>query len=438
MAKEKKEEEALRLSPKRALLVGAYGNRLSQEKGREQLHELSLLVETYGARPVGEELCLLRTFDASTFVSSGKLNDLKLRAAETAAELIIFDDEMSPAQQRNLEKAFGLPVMDRTEVILEVFAARAQTKEARLQIELARTRYQAPRLKRLWTHLSRQAATAGGGAYLKGEGEKQIEIDRRLLKKRIERLQEEIEEVRHSRATQRQGRGRGGVPVFALVGYTNAGKSTLLNALTQADVLVENKLFATLDTTTRRMTLKNGQEILLIDTVGFIRKLPHLLVAAFRSTLEESLYADFLLHVVDASHPMALEQAQTTLEVLKDLGTADKPLITLLNKSDAAPHSEMAQRLRISYPKTVPLSALKKEGFEELEELMIAELSKRRLLLKLRVPQSEYGLVAEAMRQGHILKQEYEENDVELLVELPAHVAGRLKRFVVEEESDES
>lgn len=421
----------------KALLVGAYGNRMTREIGQEQLDELNALVRTYGAEVVEMQVCLLRNFDASTFIGSGKLEELRDRALTLGVDLVIFDDEISPAQQRNLEKAFGVRVMDRTEVIIEVFAQRAHTKEARLQIDLARTKYEAPRLKRLWTHLSRQAGTggggAGGGAYLKGEGEKQIEIDRRLLKKRIEDLQKELKEVQEYRETQRSGRLRSGMPIFAIVGYTNAGKSTLLNALTDAGVFVEDKLFATLDTTTRRLLLRNGQEILLIDTVGFIRKLPHLLVAAFRSTLEESLQADILIHLVDASHPMALEQAKTTHEVLKELNAADRPILTVLNKMDRAQDKALAERLHLTYPKTVQISALTRQGFDKLEDLLIDELAHQRKRLTLIVPQSEYGVVAEVMRQGHILRQDYEDNDVRLLVELPVSAVGRLTRYIPKE-----
>lgn len=421
----------------RALLVGAYGNRVTREIGQEQLDELNALVRTYGAEVVEMQVCLLRKFDASTFIGSGKLEELRGLAVTLSVDLVIFDDEISPAQQRNLEKAFGVRVMDRTEVILEVFAQRAHTKEARLQIELARTKYEAPRLKRLWTHLSRQAGTgsggAGGGAYLKGEGEKQIEIDRRLLKRRIEDLQKELKEVQEYRETQRSGRLRSGVPIFAIIGYTNAGKSTLLNALTDAGVFVEDKLFATLDTTTRRLLLRNGQEILLIDTVGWIRKLPHLLVAAFRSTLEESLQADILIHLVDASHPMALEQAKTTHEVLKELKAVDRPILTVLNKMDRVEDMELAERLRLTYPKTVQISALTRQGFDKLEDLMIDELAHQRKRLTLVVPQSEYGVVAEVMRQGHVIRQDYEDNDVRLLVELPVSVVGKLSLYILKE-----
>lgn len=421
------------IEPKKALLVSVYKNSSQKNLCEEHLEELELLVDTFGMKTLQKVPCLVRKFDASLFISTGKLEDLILKADELHADLVIFDDEITPAQQRNLEKAFKRTVIDRTEVILGVFAQRAQTKEARLQIELAQVKYQAPRLKRLWTHLSRQAGTSssgGGGAYLKGEGEKQIEIDRRILKRQIEQLQKEINEVQAHRDTQRISRTKSEIPVFAIIGYTNAGKSTLLNAMTDANVFVEDKLFATLDTTTRKFLLPNNQEILLIDTVGFIRKLPHLLVAAFKSTLEESLQADILLHLVDVSHPLAVEQAATTFEVLKELGAGEKSVITVLNKVDNNPDQEILNRMRFLYPKTVQISALNKSGLDELQDLMVQELSKRRKRVNLRIPQSEYALVSEVMRLGNIGKQTYEENDVILEVELPIALANKLAKYV--------
>lgn len=417
-----------------ALLVSVYKGNALRSVCEEHLEELALLARTWGLDVIEKVPCSIRKYDASTFVTEGKLAELVERAATLNVDMVVFDDEVAPSQQRNLEKAFGRPVIDRTEVILGVFGQRAQTKEARLQIELAQVKYQAPRLKRLWSHLSRQAGTGssgGGGAYLKGEGEKQIEIDRRILKKKVDQLQKEIEEVRAIRETQRSAREKADIPVFAIIGYTNVGKSTLLKALTEADVLIEDKLFATLDTTTRKFTLANNQEILLIDTVGFIRKLPHLLVAAFKSTLEEALYADILLHIVDVSHPMAEEQAATTFEVLKELGAAKKPVITVLNKVDLCTSRSMIDRMRITYPKTVAISALKGTGFEDLQELMIEEIGKQRCELFLRVPQSDYRIVSAIIRQGQVLNQEYEENDVLLRVSIPVPLAGKLSRYIV-------
>lgn len=419
-----------------ALLVATYHGTTQKDICTEHLDELELLVKTYGVDTLHKEACPIRKFDASIFVGKGKLEELIQLADDKNVDMVIFDDEITPAQQRNLEKAFNRLVMDRTEVILGVFAQRAHTKEARLQIELAKVKYEAPRLKRLWTHLSRQQGTSGsggGGAYLKGEGEKQIEIDRRIIKRKIDQLQKEIAEVHANRETLRISRLRSEIPVFAIIGYTNAGKSTLLNALTEAGVFVEDKLFATLDTTTRKFTLKNNQDILLIDTVGFIRKLPHLLVAAFKSTLEEAVEADILLHLVDASHPMAVEQAETTYEVLKELGAGRKPIITVFNKIDKNPSPSMIHRLRMSFPKNVTISALTHEGFDDLQEMMIQELSRQRIILEMRIPQSEYAVVSKIMRSGHILKQDYDENDVILKVDIPLALASKLSAYKVSE-----
>lgn len=419
-----------------ALLVASFHGATQKDICVEHLDELELLVKTYGVETLHKEPCPIRKFDASIFVGKGKLEELIQLANDKNVDLVIFDDEITPAQQRNLEKAFNRPVMDRTEVILGVFAQRAHTKEARLQVELAKVKYEAPRLKRLWTHLSRQQGTSGsggGGAYLKGEGEKQIEIDRRIIKRKIDQLQKEIAEAHANRETLRISRLRSEIPVFAIIGYTNAGKSTLLNALTEAGVFVEDKLFATLDTTTRKFTLKNNQDILLIDTVGFIRKLPHLLVAAFKSTLEEAVEADILLHLVDASHPMAQEQAETTYEVLKELGAGRKPIITVFNKIDKNPSPSMVHRLRMSFPKNVMISALTHEGFDDLQEVMIQELARQRTIIEMRIPQSQYAVVSEIMRSGHILKQDYDENDVVLKVDIPLALASKLSAYRVSE-----
>jgi len=419
--------------PKTALLVTTPINPEEKALAQDHIDELELLVRTYGLETVKKVICSLRQFKASTLVTKGKLDELIEEVQACNAQVVVFDDEVSPAQQRNLEKAMGVPVMDRTEVILEVFAERAQTHEAHLQIELARVRYQQPRLKRLWTHLSRQVGVGGGsGAYLKGEGEKQIELDRRILKRKVDKLQRELKEVQNHRDTLRASRRRSHLPMFGLVGYTNAGKSTLMNALTEAGVFVEDKLFATLDTTIRKFTMKNNQDILLIDTVGFIRKLPHQLVAAFRSTLEEVCEADILLHVVDASSHAAVEQAAATLKVLKELGAADKPVITVLNKMDREDTQSMATRLRIEYPKTVQISAKERSGFEELQERMVEAARQFRRRVALRIPQKDYDVVSRVMEEGEILEKDYEGNDVLLEVELPSSLAGALEKYVID------
>ena len=415
----------------KAFLISAYLPVLKKDDAKEHLEELKLLVETFQAEIAGAEVCPIRNYDVATYITKGKLEEMIKLADSVEANLIIFDDEISPSQQRNLEEIFKRPVIDRTEVILSVFAMRAQTREARLQIELANQKYIAPRLKRMWTHLSRQAGTGsagGGGAYLKGEGEKQIEIDRRILKDKIDDLQKELEEVRASRQTLRGQRLKSQIPVFAIIGYTNAGKSTLLNAMTDSDVLVEDKLFATLDTTTRKYVLSNNQDILLIDTVGFIRKLPHLLVAAFKSTLEEAIQADILIHLIDASHPMAFEQAATTFEVLNELNAEEKPILTVLNKVDKLQDPTLIERFRLKYPHVIPISALNRTGFTELEELMIKELSKLRKTVTLTVPQSDYATVSQIIREGHVISQEYQENNIIITAEIPIWLANKLIR----------
>lgn len=413
---------------KKVLLVGTYQSG-EKETCTDYLKELAALSDTFGFEVLESICCPLRKIDAGTYLGKGKLEELALLAKELRADVIIFDDEISPNQQRGIEKFFRKPVIDRTELILEVFAQRAQTKEACLQIELAKTRYQLPRLKRLWTHLSRQSA--GGGAYLKGEGEKQIEIDRRLLKKRIHDLHKQIDEVRKNRGTQRSQRQRTGIPTFAIVGYTNAGKSTLLNRFTSAGVLAENKLFATLDTTTRRMHLPNHQEILVIDTVGFIRKTPTTLIAAFKSTLEESLYTDILVHVVDVSHPKALEQAESTLEVLHELGIEHKPVITVLNKIDQCENDSMVYRFKVKYPQTVTISAQTGEGIVELMDLMIDTLKTLRCVCHLKIPQSHYQLVSELMKEGRVIDHDYEGNDIIMTVDIPKRLEHKVKEFIV-------
>lgn len=421
---------------KRALLVGTYGGTAEKRASEEQLEELENLATTYGLETVYKIMAPLRAIDAATFIGKGKTEEIGQLCKEHAIDLVIFDDEISPQQQRNLENSLEKPVIDRTELILGVFAQRARTREARIQIELAASRYQLPRLTRLWTHLSRQrtgGSGKSGGGYLKGEGEKQIEIDRRILKHEIVKLQRELEAVKKTREIQRMARKRSGIPTFAIIGYTNAGKSTLMNALTDADLLVEDKLFATLDTTTRKYMLPNRQEILLIDTVGFIRKLPHLLVAAFKSTLEEAVEADILLHLIDVSSPQAVLQAEATFSVLKELDATKRPMITVLNKIDRCENRWMGERMRLKYPKTVEISATEKIGFDRLSEMMMKEISLLRRMVHLRIPQSKYALVSELMKEGKVQGIEYDENDVLLQVEIPHELQAKVALFTIEQ-----
>ena len=413
---------------KTAMVAGGYERAADLPLCNEHLDELSALATTYGFTVVAKEPCSIRAIDAALYFGKGKMEELREKADAIGADVIIFDEEISPNQQRNLEKLFKRPVIDRTELILEIFSQRAQTKEAMLQIELAKSRYQLPRLKRLWTHLSRQTAGAGGAT--KGAGERQIEIDRRLVRDRITRLSREIKEVQKHREMQRKARIRSGIPTFSIIGYTNVGKSTLLNALTQAEVLMEDKLFATLDTTTRKYVLPNSQEILLIDTVGFIRKIPHTLVAAFKSTLEEAVYADILLHLVDINHPLAEEHAEATYAVLKELSPEDKPIITVLNKVDLLQNKSLIARFKLKYPRVVPISAKSGEGFDELLKMMMSIIKDFRTVVKVRIPQKDYSLVSLLMEEGRVIAQEYEENDVVLEVEIPSFLRHRVEKYI--------
>lgn len=410
----------------KALLVGFYAHGSDKSKCNEHLDELGLLVNTFGVEKVEKYPSFLQAINAATYMGSGKLQELVDHCKANEFDLIVIDEEISPAQQRNLEKAFEKPVMERSEVILGVFAQRAQTKEAQLQIELARAKYQLPRLKKLWTHLSRQR---GGASQSKGEGEKQLEIDKRLLDKQIIKLEKELKVVSKQRKTQRAKRLRSSIPTFAVIGYTNAGKSTLLKALTDADVLVEDKLFATLDTCTKQFMLPGSQQILLIDTVGFIRKLPHTLIAAFKSTLEESLYTDILVHVVDGSNPMALEQAEATLAVLKELGADKKPTLTVINKVDLCENKAMIDRLRVKMPHSVQISAKNKEGFEDLFAMMKQFLAGTLKKVHLKIPQKDFKYFSEIMQKGTVLEKTYEGNDILVVAECPLNLASKLSRF---------
>jgi GTP-binding protein HflX len=412
---------------KKALLIGGYFRKRELKLCEEHLDELEALSNTYGFEVVYKAPCSLHAINPSTYIGKGKIEELIEKVEEKEADVIIFDDELTPNQERNVERLFKRPVIDRTELILEVFAKRAHTKEARLQIELAQSEYQLPRLKRLWTHLSRQSA--GGKGYLKGAGERQIELDRRMIRIKISHLKKEIEEVKHHREVQRQKRIRSHIPTFAIIGYTNVGKSTLLNALTEAEVLVEDKLFATLDTTTRRFILPNKEPILLVDTVGFIRKVPHTLVAAFKSTLEEAMYTDILLHLVDVNHPLAEEHAEATYAVLEELQVEKRPIITVLNKIDLLEDRSIIVRFKLKYPRVVGISALKREGFDDLMHAMMEELKDLRKVYTLRIPQKEYKTVSELMKVGEVRECDYEENDVLLEVELPIYLEHKIKPF---------
>jgi GTPase len=410
----------------RAFLIGVQTSEMPAGEGAELLEELTELVENLRIDVVRRTLVNLRKPTPALLLGSGKAQELIDQAKADDADVIVFDEELSPAQQRNWEKLSGLAVIDRQEVILEVFADRAQTREAVLQVALARMEYSLPRLTRAWTHLSRQR---GKGA-LGGEGETQLEQDRRIVRDRISHLRHELEEVVQQRDVQRRRRLRVPVPTASIVGYTNAGKSSLLNRLTGAAVLAEDKLFATLDPTTRQLQLPNHQKLLVTDTVGFIRRLPHGLVEAFKATLEEVVVADFLIHVLDVTNPNLEKHHQTTLEVLGELGADQKTIITVFNKVDAANDEMRARALRLARDGLF-VSALTGEGMDLLEQ-RCAELIAHALgTTQLFVPHSRYDIIAKLHSLGHIQSEEQQDSGVLIKGRFPAAQKAIFAPFLV-------
>jgi len=359
---------------------------------------------------------------ARYFLGSGKAEEICDHAREIGCDVIIFDNELTPAQQRNWENLAKITVIDRQEVILDIFGARAQTREAKLQVDLARMTYSLPRLTRAWGHLGKQ----GGGIGSKGEGESQLEQDKRKIRGQMDRLKRDLAEVRRNRANQRKDRKRAPVPNAAIVGYTNAGKSSLLRRLTGADVLVENALFATLDTTTRRIDLPNRRPLLLTDTVGFIRKLPHQLVESFNATLEEAVMADFLVHLLDASHPRVLEFHATTMRVLEELGADAKKTLTVFNKSDRLEDPMTRAMLRNAHPEALFVSVHTGEGLDALVERLAALVGEENSELLLDIPHDRGDLVARLHREGVIHGTEY----LDAVMRISATVPPRLRELV--------
>jgi GTPase len=412
--------------PERALLVGVQTPDMPDGEGQELLLELKELVENLGLKVTRFPLVRVRTRTPALLLGSGKAGEIAAQAKEDGAEVIVFDEALSPAQQRNWEKLSGLAIIDRQEVILEVFADRARTREARLQVSLARLEYSLPRLTRAWSHLSRQR---GRGA-LGGEGETQLEQDRRTVRDRIAHLKLELKGVVRQRDVQRRRRLRVPVPTAAIVGYTNAGKSSLLNALTGSHILVENKLFATLDPTTRQMDLPGNQKVLVTDTVGFIRRLPHDLVESFKATLEEVVVADFLIHVLDVTNPDVDKHKATTLGVLAELGAADKPVITVFNKADAATPAQL-RSARLLVPDSIAASALTGAGLDLLFERCREIVSLGNPAVRLRIPAARYDVVARLHEVGNIRSQEHDGDSVLIEASYPSAQEGFFAPFVV-------
>ena len=434
----KKVPEPTRLPRERAFLVGVeVRSEPSILPLEDSLDELALLCETDGLVVVGEATQKLDTPAADTFIGSGKVEEIKALVNETGADVVVFDNELSPRHQRELEERFGpnIKVIDRTALILDIFALHANTREGILQVQLAQLEYRLPRLTRAWTHLARQAGGGGGrtgsngGVGLRGPGETQLEVDRREIRKRISQLKQELEKVRSHRHRYRAQRRRSHIPIIALVGYTNAGKSTLLNKLSNAEVYVADQLFATLDPTTRRVELPGGHVALFTDTVGFIQKLPTQLIAAFRATLEEISEADLLIHVVDITHPNALEQWRAVKETLEEIEADEIPVITALNKIDQLPDPDAALSALTPYSDAVPISALTGKGLNNLLARVEDELYETLVPIAVRIPYQDGQLISLFHDEGQVEVTEPERSSIIIRGQIPGRLVTRFRPY---------
>ena len=398
----------------RIILVGVAT--YEKDDTEKSLDELEELAKTAGAVTVAKVIQNREAVHPGTYIGKGKIAEVKEMVWQLNATGVVCDDELSPAQLKNLEMELETKVIDRTVMILDIFAQRASTKEGKIQVELAQLKYRATRLTGLGSSLSR----LGGGIGTRGPGEKKLEMDRRLIRDRISQLKKELEEVKQSRETARKQRSRNPVPVISIVGYTNAGKSTLLNTLTNAGVLEEDKLFATLDPTTRNLTLESGQQILLTDTVGFIRKLPHHLIDAFRSTLEEAKYADIILHVVDASNEEAYTQMHVVYETLENLGVTNKTIITAFNKQDKLEGEQVIKDFKAD--KVVKISAKKQIGLDTLLDTIEEILREQKILIERVYSYQEAGKIQIVRKYGQLLEEEYREDGIFIKAYVPKEV----------------
>ena len=415
--------------PTRAILVGVKLRDTLMHETEESIQELRQLTETAGIEVVCETIQSRNMPNSTYFIGEGKVEEIKPLIEELDADAIIFDEELSPGQNRNLEKVFDVTTIDRTGLILQVFAQRALTKEARLQVALAQLEYALPRLTRMWTHLSRLATGGGGSRRLRGPGETQLEMDRRWVRRNIGHVRKALQAVEKQRHVQRKNRSE--KIKVSLVGYTNAGKSTLFNALTGETVLAEDKLFATLDSTTRKVDLPQKQQILLSDTVGFIKKLPHQLVAAFKATLEEVSEADFLIHVVDVSHPEAEAQIAAVNVVLEELDATQIPMFMVFNKIDNLKDEEGLHILKSQYPDAFPISAQRGDGIKELTETLADRFGERGTNLSLRIPYTAGKVLDLLYKHGTVLNTEYAAEAVHVKARLPSRYLKSVSEFLV-------
>lgn len=413
----------------RVFLVGAELKGRSRWEIQDSLEELAELATTAGAMVVGRGTQRLDSPVAGTFIGTGKAQEFAKWSKENQVDTVIFDDELTGAQARNLEQIFECKILDRTALILDIFAQRARTREGKLQVELAQLEHLLPRLTRYWSHLSRQK---GGIGMRGGEGETQLEADRRKVQERIDKIKMELETVQRQRTTQRAGRQRNLWPLASIVGYTNAGKSTLLNTLTGAEVLAENKLFATLDPTTRRLRLPTNQNVLITDTVGFIRKLPHGLVDAFKATLEEVVQADILLHVVDSSHSHAEAQIEAVNKVLDEIGAHGKPTIMVFNKTDRAATESVARFVNL-YPRSVAVSAKTGDGIPALLAELGTAIRPIREYLELDVPHQASDVIARLHKVAQIVEREYDGPSARFKARIPPHLLAEFAPYIVQE-----
>ena len=412
----------------RALLIGAYVDPAGKLEASSLLEELEELVDTLGIPVLEKMLIHHRELHPRFLIGSGKAAEIAERVKEQGYDVVVFDNELSPGQQRNWEELTGTTVADRQEIILDIFGARAQSREARIQVDLARMEYSLPRLTRAWSHLGQQ----GGGIGAKGEGESQLEQDKRKIRGQIDRLKRELQEVRRTRATQRKDRKRAPVPNAAIVGYTNVGKSSLLRRLTGAEVLVEDKLFATLDTTTRKIALPNNQPLLLTDTVGFVRRLPHQLVESFNATLEEAALSDFLIHVLDASQPGVMDFYNTTMRVLEELGADTKQMLVVFNKVDKVTDTMVLAGLRLHFPNALFISIHTGQGLDELISRISDFVADGTVTVELRLPAARSDLLARIHRDGVLHRIDYEADVAHIVATIPKRALEVLGAFRVE------